>query len=164
MEIKQYNSVNYEEIADLFHDSVHAIDSAVYSEEEKEAWAPTPPDYKFWKQRLETKKPFVAVKGEVIVGFIELESNGHIDCLYVHKDHQGQGIASSLLKYALHSALDMDINELHLAASKIAKPFFTQHGFIVRQSNQVKLRGQTLVNYSMSLSLKPESLSGQIAP
>jgi putative acetyltransferase len=83
MEIRNYRCSDYVEIADLFHDSIHAIPASIYSEEELEAWSPTPPDYDHWKERLARKQPFLAVKDKIIVGFIELESDGHIDCLYV---------------------------------------------------------------------------------
>ena len=41
MEITSYSATLATEIADLFHQSVHAIDSDVYTPEQKEAWAPT---------------------------------------------------------------------------------------------------------------------------
>lgn len=43
--IKPYSARYAEEVVNLFHYSIHAIDSAIYSEEEKEAWAPSPPNY-----------------------------------------------------------------------------------------------------------------------
>ena len=36
-----------DEIADLFHQSVHTVSTQYYSAEQKEAWEPTPPDYIF---------------------------------------------------------------------------------------------------------------------
>jgi putative acetyltransferase len=155
MEIRPYQESDYVEIADLFHTSVHSIDRTIYSEEELEAWAPTPPNYEFWKARLAEKKPFVAVKSNTIVGFIELESNGHIDCLYVHKGFQGLGIASSLLKHVMQVANDKGINKLHVEASKVAMPLFKKYGFELLKTNTVNLRGQSLTNYCMSSSSKP---------
>ena len=61
MEIQHYTQDRAVEIADLFHQSVHAIDSSVYTPEQKEVWAPTPPDYAFWEQRLNNKKPYLAL-------------------------------------------------------------------------------------------------------
>ena len=101
MLIRNYKPSDCVEITDLFHGSVHAVDLAFYTERELEAWAPTPPDYKQWKQRLELRKPFVAVQNGMIIGFIELENNGHIDCMYVHKDHQCKGIGGKLLQACL---------------------------------------------------------------
>ncbi len=83
MNIRPYQESDAMELANLFHDSVHAIAPEIYSNEEKEAWVPTPPEYTDWKLRLTKKQPFVAIKQNVIVGFIELEDDGHIDCLYI---------------------------------------------------------------------------------
>jgi putative acetyltransferase len=154
MEIRPYQDFDYVEIADLFHNAVHSIDNGVYSKEELEAWAPTPTDYVFWKERLDIKKPFVALEGNIVVGFIELESNGHIDCLYVHKDHQGLGIATELMQYLIKEANLRGISKLHVEASKVAKPLFEKHGFNLQKTNIVKLREQILTNYSMSTALQ----------
>ena len=152
MEIRQYQESDYLEIADLFHGSVHAIDNSEYSNEELEAWAPSPIDYSFWQQRLKNQKPFVAIENNIIVGFIELEPCGHIDCLYVHKEHQGSGVASQLMQYTLEIAKERGMSKLCVEASAVALPLFKKYGFKVQQKNVVKLRGQLLTNYSMLLA------------
>lgn len=45
MDILTYSEKWSEEIADVFYQSVHAIDSSVYTPEQKEAWAPSPLDF-----------------------------------------------------------------------------------------------------------------------
>lgn len=155
MEIRSYRNSDYVEIADLFHDSVHAIDDSYYTKAQLEAWAPTPPDYELWKQRLALKEPFVALEGSKIVGFIELEENGHIDCLYVHKEYQGKGVASTLLQYLSNIAKTKGITNLHVEASKVAMPLFKKFGFELKKVNKVSLRGQSLLNYSMSSTSQP---------
>ncbi len=57
MRIRPYQSSDAREIADLYHNAVHAIDGAYYSREQVEAWAPTPPDYVHWQRRLDQKQP-----------------------------------------------------------------------------------------------------------
>lgn len=151
MNIRPYNESDYMEIAKLFHDSVHAIAPELYSDDEKEAWAPTPPDNVTWKSRLAKKQPYVASKQNVIVGFIELEEDGHIDCLYVHKDHQGLGIGSRLLEYLIQKAHDRNITSLYVEASKVAIPLFEKFGFRYKSTNKITLNGQTLTNYNMTL-------------
>ena len=153
MTISPYRESQYRQIADLFHDAVHAIAPELYSEQEKAAWAPTPPDYPAWKARLAVKQPFVATVDEVVVGFIELEADGHIDCLYTHKDYQGQGVASQLLHHAWTVATSRALPRLYTEASKAAVPVFEKHGFEKIRVNRVRLRGQTLINYRMAVDL-----------
>jgi putative acetyltransferase len=155
MEIRPYKESDYIEIADLFHSAVHSIDSALYSQEEIEAWAPTPLNYQFWKARLLVKKPFLAIKDSIIVGFVELEIDGHIDCLYVHPDFQSKGVGKALVNKVLKVANERGVKRLYVEASKVAKPLFEQFGFELLQTNRVSLNGQILINYSMSLSEIP---------
>lgn len=140
--IETYSEHKYIEITDLFHSAVHNIDPASYTCEQKEAWAPTPPDYDFWFSRLNEKKPFLAIVGDRVAGFLELESNGHIDCAYTHPDFQRIGIASKLLDHSVAEAVKMNITRLYVEASLIAKPFFESLGF--HASKKIRLNERAL--------------------
>ena len=52
MQIRNYTPECIEEIVKLFYSSVHAIDSTIYSDKQKQAWASIPPDYDQWRLRL----------------------------------------------------------------------------------------------------------------
>jgi len=149
MEIQTYSADKAREIADLFHQSVHAIASSLYSSEQKEAWAPTPVDYECWAERLKVKKPFIALIENCVVGFIELDADGHIDCTYTHPDFQGRGVASALYKHLLTEARTRNMKRLYVEASLVAKPFFEHRGFSVVKKNEVQRNGVSLVNFSM---------------
>jgi putative acetyltransferase len=155
MQIRDYIESDSKEIADLFHESVHSISTDFYLEEQLEAWAPTPPDYEFWKRRLDRKRPYVAIIDNRIVGFIELEPDGHIDCMYVKSNYQRQGIAMRLFSYASKIAVDLGVEQMYVEASNVAKSFFEKHGFKVIGQNVIQMNGQTLINYSMSGQPKP---------
>jgi putative acetyltransferase len=153
MDIRDYKSSDAKEITDLFHNTVHAISTTIYSKEALEAWSPSPPDYKMWAQRLSIKLPYVAIKDEVIIGYVELEKDGHIDCLYVHKDYQGQGVASELFNYLMKKAMEQNMRCLYVEASLLALPLFRKKGFEVIKLNEIERCGVKLVNYSMTLKL-----------
>ena len=91
MVIVEYSSNWASEIANIFYQSVHAIDNSIYTVEQKNVWAPLPIDYEKWTKRLELKRPFLLLMNNQVAGFIELESNGHIDCLYVSPKFQRRG-------------------------------------------------------------------------
>ena len=150
--IRDFREEDADEIANLFHDSVHSIVSDRYRAEALEAWAPTPPDYAFWRERLCVKRPFVALRAGRIIGFVELEDDGHIDCFYTHKDYQRQGVGKGLYVHLLSVARSRGLSSLHVEASEIAKPFFEREGFRLEKTNRVERGGQILTNYSMSLS------------
>ncbi|GIC77999.1 GNAT family N-acetyltransferase [Moritella sp. F3] len=153
IKIKPYAIQWATEITDLFYQSVHGIDPLVYTVEQKQAWAPTPPDYEAWSKRLSVKRPFVAIVDGRIAGFIELDVDGHIDCTYAHPDFQGMGVASALYKHLLTEARARSIARLYVEASLIAKPFFERRGFSVVTTNTVQRNAVTLVNFTMELNM-----------
>lgn len=157
MKIEPYTLDRAVEIADLFHRSVHAIDPSVYTPEQKEAWAPTPPDYECWAQRLNEKMPVMAIKDNRVIGFVELDSDGHIDCMYTHPEFQGQGVASALYEHLQEQAKARKSDRLYVEASFLAKPFFENRGFSVVKQNEVQRKGVTLINFTMEKHLNPTS-------
>jgi putative acetyltransferase len=162
VKIQTYSADKAREIADLFHQSVHAIDPSLYSSVQKEAWAPTPVDYEYWAERLNVKKPFIAIIEDRVAGFIELDADGHIDCSYTHPDFQGRGVASSLYERLFDEARAKNLKCLYVEASLAAKSFFEHRGFTTVKKNEVQRNGVTLVNFSMEKYLnfgKPVSES-----
>jgi putative acetyltransferase len=157
MQIQTYSADKAMEIADLFHQSVHSIDPSLYSSEQKEAWAPTPVDYECWTERLNVKKPFIAIIEDRVAGFIELDADGHIDCTYTHPNFQGIGVASSLYEHLLNEARAKNIMYLYVEASLAAKSFFEHRGFTMVKKNEVQRNGVTLVNFSMEKYLSPNN-------
>lgn len=154
LSIRNYLPGDADQIVRLFVASVHTTDPAIYSEAQKEAWAPTPPDYSSWQARLTKTQPYVATINKHVVGFVELESDGHIDCFYVHPDHQRKGIAHALFSHLLTDAKERGISCLYVEASKVAEPFFRKNGFVLMSENNVKRRGQVLVNFSMEFDIE----------
>ena len=124
IKIEPYAQDRANEIADLYHASVHAIDEDTYTKAEQEAWAPTPPNYEAWVNRLNIKKPFLAVADEKVLGFIELEDDGHI-------------------------AKQKSLKRLWVEASKVARPFFEAKGFVTVRENKVMRNNVILTNYTM---------------
>jgi putative acetyltransferase len=149
MIIAKYSEKDAEEIASLFHRTVHAIDSSIYSEKEKEAWAPTPPDYPEWAEKLRRKKPYMACEDGKIIGFMNMGSDGHIDYAYIAPEYQGKGVGKFLYEHIEEIARKRSIRKLSVEASKLAMPFFKKVGFNLLHENHIIRNGETLVNYTM---------------
>lgn len=154
IKIEPYTPGRANEIADLYHASVHAIDENIYTKVEQEAWAPTPPNYEAWMDRLNIKKPFLATIDGVVAGFIELEGNGHIDCAYTHPKYQGLGVMSALYTYVEDIAIQKSLKRLWVEASKVAKPFFEARGFATVRENKVMRNNVILTNCTMEKILE----------
>ena len=158
MLIRDYQPEDADEIADLFHDCVHAIDSPDLSRAQLEAWAPTPPDYVHWRAKLATSRPYLACEGERIVGFIELEDDGQIDCFYTHKDFQRRGIGGALYDHLVEAADARGIADFYVEASFFARPFFERQGYRLERENRIERFGEVLFNFSMRLERPAESI------
>ncbi|MFY9224800.1 MAG: GNAT family N-acetyltransferase [Blastocatellia bacterium] len=149
MYIRPYKLSDTKEIMQLFYDTIHNINIKDYSLEQVRAWAPSQIDEQKWQERLISRMTYVVEANEKILGFSELETNGHIDCFYSHKDYQGKGVGSLMIKNIESQAKLLKINKLYAEVSITAKPFFQHHGFQILNAQQVSLRGQTLTNYLM---------------
>ncbi len=154
MNIEAYSSDYATEITDLFYQSVHSIDTRIYTEAQKQAWAPLPINYELWAKRLKKSKPYVTRLDGKVAGFIELEHNGHINCCYTHPSYQRKGIATCLYKHLEAEATDRGIKRLYVEASKLAKPFFEQQGFKCIQKNKIYKNGVILENFTQEKDIE----------
>lgn len=148
-DIREANFRDADAIAAIFHNTVHQINIRDYTPTQIEKWAGTAPEPEKWRERLETKQTFVACLDLEIVGFAEFEADGHIDALYVHHDHQGEGIASCLLQRIELEAERSEIVRLYTEASTTALHFFKKKGFVIVQPQEVEYRGEKFRNYRM---------------
>ena len=85
----------------------------------------------------------VAVDDGCIVGFGDIDKTGYLDMLFVHKDYQGQGIASSICD-RLEETITTDMITTH--SSITAKPFFEKRGYKSAKEQQVIRNGIYLTN------------------
>lgn len=153
MQIRKYEIADTEQIVQLFYDTVHQINIRDYTKAQVDAWAPKDIDIENWTKSLSNKFTFVAEDGEIIAGFGELETNGHIDCFYCHKDFQRKGVGTQILEHIESKAKDLGINKIFTEASITAKPFFERHKFIAIKKQEVERRGQKLINFVMEKNL-----------
>jgi putative acetyltransferase len=92
----------------------------------------------------------VAVEDGEIRGFTELKEDGaSVLMMFVHKDHQRQGIGSTLLDALEREAKGKGMTELRTEASITAVPFFKAHGFEIANEQNLHLKGEPFRNYAM---------------
>ena len=99
-----------------------------------------------WNTSLLNHYSIVVVKDDVIVGFGDIDKNGYLDRLYVHKDYQNQGIATTICD-DLENAVDVDRITTH--ASITARPFFLRRGYKQIKEQQVVRDGIVMTNFIM---------------
>ncbi|BAZ02367.1 hypothetical protein NIES37_63790 [Tolypothrix tenuis PCC 7101] len=149
MEIRLFQQQDAEQIAQLFHETVREVNLGDYSETQVKAWAPDNLNFRNWAIICAARFTYVADDRGVIAGFGELETNGHIDCFYCHKNYQKMGVGSKIYAAIEDKAYELGINRLYVEASITAKPFFLRMGFSTITEQQVERRGEIFVNYAM---------------
>ena len=89
--IRKYQEKDCEELAKLFYDTVHNVNCKDYTKEQLDVWATGEVNIQQWNTSLLAHESFVAVEGNKIVGFGDIDKTGYLDRLYVHKDAQEKG-------------------------------------------------------------------------
>jgi putative acetyltransferase len=145
--IRRYEAADLDVVMSVFLRSVRGVASRDYDAGQIAAWAQV--DREVWSRRRLDRPTWAALIDDVIAGFIDLESNGHIDMLFVDPARQRSGVASALLDTVENAARVQRLAVLDTDASITARPFFEKHGFRVVRSQDVALRGQRLTNFRM---------------
>ena len=151
--VRGYQAEDIKEIANIYYNTIHIINAKDYTQEQLNAWAPYHDNYSAWEKKQAKVKTFVAEMESMIVGFGELESNGHIDCFFVHHIFQGLGIGRALMRAIEREGRRKMLPHLYAEVSSTARPFFTNQGFQVIREETVQPRGVELQLYLMEKKL-----------
>ncbi len=120
------------QIRELFRSTIIHVNSRDYEPDQISAWSGRA-DLANWGDKINNQYFLVAILDQRIVGFASLQNGTHVDLLFVQKDHQGKGIASSLLGKLEEKGESFLTTE----ASITAKPFFERQRFRVVQEQTV---------------------------
>lgn len=151
--IRRYKPGDERDIARIYHDAIYQLAAGRYTKEQLDAWANPPINPDHWKGRCESKQPFVNERDGRVVGFIELEDNGHIDCTFVDPTYARKGIMSEIMVEIKRVAKHKNLPKLFAEVSKTGRPFFERHGFVWVRDNTITVRGATLENSIMECCL-----------
>ena len=146
MEIREYKSSDCNEIADLFYNTVHFINSKDYTEDQLNVWATGNIDIDEWNKSFFNNYTLIAEENGIIIGFGDIDDKGYLDRLYVHKNYQNIGVATALCD-RLEKKYEVERITTH--ASITAKSFFEKRGYRVVKKQFVERNGVRLINYIM---------------
>jgi putative acetyltransferase len=147
--LRPYQPNDAPDLLALFQDTIRRVNSRDYTPEQIRAWASDDIDPVHWASRFVGRFAVVAEDSGWLVGFAELEADGHIGRVYVSADHQRQGIGRSMLASIMAQARRQRIARLFTETSITARPFFEAQGFIVLAPQVVSCRGADFINYRM---------------
>ena len=153
MIIRPYKPEDLAEMARLFYDTVTTVNSRDYQPEQIRAWAGRGRLLLGRNEAFLRSHTLVAEEQGVIVGYGNIERGGCLDQLFVHREHQGEGIADAICGRLEEHARQAGLTVITVHASVTARPFFARRGYAVAAVNQVPIGCVTLKNYAMIKSL-----------
>jgi putative acetyltransferase len=153
VKIREYRAGDSESLARLFFQTIRRINIRDYTQAQVEAWAPENRDMEEWRNSFVGKAVFLAETDEKILGFGELESNGHIDRFYIDADSIGKGVGKMIYESIESLARSQKLVRLLVEASVTAQPFFMRMGFHVVHEQTVDVHGVKMNNFVMEKDL-----------
>lgn len=155
MLIRPATPADAEQIGLIYFNTIRTVNIRDYSQAQVEAWAPEASvSPQGWTLKQGNRWTAVADEEGQILGFGELEPNGHIDCFYVHHEHQRRGVGRQILQAIEAEARRLGLSRLFVEVSITARPFFSSMGFATVRQQSVTIRGQQLTNSVMEKTLE----------
>lgn len=156
--IRPYRPGDADAIAALAQAAIRTTALRAYSPAQVEAWAA-----RYSVQRLLDG----AANGDVIlvaadaddraIAYTVLETGGHLEMLYCHPDHTGQGLGLALLAEAEAAARAQGVRRMFTEASELARPVFAHAGYTLlhRRDFAIPFEGGEVAihNYAMEKRL-----------
>lgn len=157
-------NTDIEEIRALYQNTVLVINRRDYSQAEVEDWASCGNNLSVLEERIKTHYFIVAINRQSeIVGFSSITPQGYLHSMFVHKDFQGKGVATILLKEIERYATATGIMRITSEVSLTARPFFEKRGYMVEAEQKRKANQLCLTNFRMAKCLaKTQPYHGRI--
>ena len=146
MQIRKYRPSDCRELAELFYDTVHTVNAGDYTKEQLDAWATGHVDLEAWDRSFREHHTLVALEDGAVIGFGDIDGSGYLDRLYVHRRHQGKGVATALCDRL--EQVWAGVISTH--ASITPKPFFGKRG----QGHHDYIKGTGLYQGFFQLSVQ----------
>lgn len=141
-------------LRELFAQSIEELTQEDYDEDQRAAWASAAEDAEEFAERLEEMTTLVvSIDGEY-AGFASLKDNKHLEMLYVHPYHVGQGVGVTLVDAMERIAAGRGATEITVKASDTAEEFFKRRGYIGLERTSVPVDDLWLFNTTMKKVLK----------
>jgi putative acetyltransferase len=155
MRIRPFTSEDLRPVVTLFTETVHRISSRDYTPEQIAVWAPRDHDWLRWQNRFDSLRTLIAEHDGKLLGFTAFTEQGYVDFLFVHHEHQRQGVARALLAEVETQLWARGVRRATVHASLTARAFFEAMGYVALEQRWFEKDGVTLTNFSMDKDLAP---------
>lgn len=142
-------------MAAIYRRAVEVTGARDYAPAQVAVWRDQGPDLAGMERRLgDGRRTWVAVnEDDAVVGFVDLEADGHIDLLYVDPAAGGRGVAAALLDLLEAEAAAAGLRRLYVEASETARPVLLRRGFVDLGRRDLMVAETPIHNHAMAKSL-----------
>jgi len=156
MRLRTYREADVPAPAGLYREAVLITGGSAYAQEQVEAWAAFADDLEAFRRKLSRGITLVAVEGDEVVGFGQLDPPDRIALLVTAPQHGRKGVATTICRELENRAACAGQSRLRTEASRIALPLFTRLGFAVDSKELTEFNGVVFERFRMSKELARE--------
>ncbi len=152
--VRDYTEADAAPTLQVFRDAVTVTASQRYTAEQITAWAgPPEDDLPGWHAARTSRATIVAVVGDQVAGFSDVDPTGYIDMLFVSPEFGRRGVASRLLDEIESRARASGLGSLTVSASLLLRPLLERRGFVVETQLSPEINSVTLISFAMRKDL-----------
>jgi len=171
IEIRTAAFADIPNIVEMYRQTVFTISAKDYTPAQIKVWADGAVNFPRWEAAIKdqyfvmaetynTPLPLVKAKGLTsslpsqegnlfLAGFSSIAKDGYLDFMYVSKDYQRCGVATSLLNEIELKAREQNNPEIYSHVSKTAKGFFLKMGYVHKENISDLYKGELFINALM---------------
>jgi putative acetyltransferase len=150
MKIRRATSDDNDQIRQLFYETITNINVKDYNSEQIRLWSSGHLKIDRWNKSISEQYFIICESDCIINGFASITDKGYLDFMYVHKDHQGKGIASAMLAELETYADSKGIKDIWAQVSITARPFFRSKGFEITKEFITKIEDVEFADAEMT--------------
>lgn len=152
--VRDYTAADAAPTLAVFRAAVTVTASGHYDAEQIAAWAgPAEDNLPRWHAARTAYPTIVAVIGDEVAGFSDVDADGYIDMLFVSPRFGRRGVATRLLAEVESRARASGCDALTVSASLLLRPLLERHGFVVESQLAPEVNGVTMTSFAMRKNL-----------
>jgi putative acetyltransferase len=136
-------------IVEMYRQTVFTVNAKDYTPAQIRVWADGAVNFPRWEAAIKDQYFVLAEIQGKLAGFTSIAKDGYLDFMYVCKDYQRCGVASTLLREIERKAVEQSNPEIYSHVSKTAKRFFLKMGYEHREDIRDLYKGELFINALM---------------
>ena len=148
--LRPYHPTDAAALTALYARSVRHFGPRTYTPEQVAVWAATA-DIARTAARCSDGRYVVVAQDDAgtVLGFADLEADGHLDMLYAAPEAEGLHVGSQLYAAIEAHARRRGLRRIFVEASELARPLFERRGFTLLGRNDLVMDSVAIHNYRM---------------